>query len=97
MFWLSVTANIFNTKVIYALVLNDLSKLSDERAKSRSYEEEMLTAKFELENKTEIYEDLLVKNKIELPGLDQEYTLFYFEDYRIGLNIIDMQTKKSIT
>lgn len=94
LFWLSVTANIFNTKVIYALVLNDLSKLSDERAKSRSYEEEMLTAKFELENKTEIYEELLVKNKIELPGLDQEYTLFYFEDYRIGLNIIDMQTKK---
>ncbi|MBR4265629.1 MAG: GAF domain-containing protein [Bacteroidales bacterium] len=94
LFWLSVTANIFSTKVVYTLVLNDLSSLSNERKKSLSYEEEALTAKFELENKTEIYETLLVKNKVELPGIEQEFTLVTFEDYRIGLNIIDMQTKK---
>ena len=56
----------------------------------------MLIAKFELENKTEILEDLLLKNKIELPGIEQEYTLLAFENYRIGLNIIDTQTKKWI-
>ena len=94
LFWLSVTANIFNTKVVYTLVLNDLSKLSEERKRSSSYEEDMLTAKFELENRTEILEDLLIKNKIELPGIDQDYTLLAFENYRIGLNIIDTQTRK---
>jgi len=94
LFWLSVTANIFNTKVVYTLVLNDLSKLSEERKRASSYEEDMLTAKFELENRTEILEDLLIKNKIELPGIDQDYTLLAFENYRIGLNIIDTQTRK---
>ena len=94
LFWLSVTANIFNTNVVYTLVLNDLSKLSEERKRSSSYEEDMLTAKFELENRTEILEDLLIKNKIELPGIDQDYTLLAFENYRIGLNIIDTQTRK---
>ncbi|MBQ3656506.1 MAG: GAF domain-containing protein [Bacteroidales bacterium] len=94
LFWLSVTANIFSTKVIYTLVLNDLSKLSEERKRSSAYEEDMLTAKFELENRSEILEDLLIKNKIELPGIDQDYTLLAFENYRIGLNIIDTQTRK---
>jgi hemerythrin-like metal-binding protein/PAS domain S-box-containing protein len=96
LFWLSVTANIFNTKVVYTLVLNDLSKLSDERKRSLTFEEEMLTAKFELENRTEILEDLLIKNKIELPGIEQDFTLLSFEDNRIGLNIIDTQTRKWI-
>jgi len=96
LFWLSITANIFNTKVVYTLMLNDLSKLSEERKRATSYEEDMLIAKFELENKTEILEDLLLKNKIELPGIEQEYTLLAFENYRIGLNIIDTQTKKWI-
>lgn len=94
LFWLSVTANIFSTKVVYTLVLNDMSGISNERAKSLGFEEDALIAKFELENKTEMLESLLVKNKIELPGIDQEYQLFPYEDYRIGLNIIDMQTKK---
>jgi len=93
-FWLSITANIFNTKVVYTFVLNDLTNLMLERAKSKGFEEEMLTTRFELENKRELLESLLTKNKIELPGFEQEYTLLNFEDYRIGLNIIDSQARK---
>jgi len=56
----------------------------------------MLISKFELEHKTETLEALLVKNKIELPGLDQEYTIVDYNKNRIGLNIIDSQVKKWI-
>jgi len=95
-FWLTVTANIFNEKVIYTIVLNDQTKIMIERNKAIGYEEEMLISKFELENKTEALEALLVKNKIELPGLEQEYTILEFSQNRIGLNIIDSQVKKWI-
>ncbi len=93
-FWLSITANIFNTKVLYTFVLNDLTNLMLERNKSKGFEEEMLISRFELENKTELLEGLLVKNKIELPGFEHEYTLLNFEDYKTGLNIIDSQARK---
>ena len=93
-FWLTVTANIFNEKVTYTIVLSDLSKLNNEKEKAKGFEEEMLIARFELENKTEMLEELLVKNKIELPGIDQEYTIVDFMQNKIGLNIIDSQTKK---
>ncbi len=95
-FWLSITANIFNTKVVYTFVLNDLTNLTLERAKSKAFEEDMLISRFELENKTELLEGLLIKNKIELPGFDQEYTILEWDDYKIGLNIIDSQAKKWI-
>ncbi|MCQ2249999.1 MAG: GAF domain-containing protein [Bacteroidales bacterium] len=93
-FWLSITANIFNNKVVYTFVLNDLTNLMLERAKSKGFEEEMLVARFELENKTELLEGLLTKNKIELPGFEHEYTLLNFDDYKVGLNIIDSQARK---
>ena len=95
-FWLTVTANIFNEKVIYTIVLNDQTKIIIERNKAVGFEEEMLIYKFELENKTEALEALLVKNKIELPGLDQEYTIVDYAQNRVGLNIIDSQAKKWI-
>ena len=93
-FWLTVTANIFNEKVTYTIVLSDLTKLYNEREKAKGFEEEMLVSRFELEMKTEILEGLLVKNKIELPGIDQEYTLVDYAQNKIGLNIIDSQAKK---
>ena len=93
-FWLTVTANIFNEKVTYTIVLSDLTKLYNEREKAKGFEEEMLVSRFELEMKTEILEGLLVKNKIELPGIDQEYTLVDYAQNKIGLNIIDSQVKK---
>lgn len=93
-FWLTVTANIFNTKVVYTFVLNDLTNLTLEKAKAKSFEEEMLISRFELDNKTEMLEDLLIKNKIELPGFDREYSILEPKKYKIGLNIIDSQTKK---
>ena len=96
LFWLTVTANIFNEKVIYTIVLNDQTKLTIERNRAKGFEEDMLVSKFELENKTEALEALLVKHKIELPGLDQEYTIVDFAQNRIGLNIIDSQAKKWI-
>ncbi len=96
LFWLTVTANIFNEKVIYTIVLNDQTNLTLERNKAKGFEEEMLVSRFELENKTEILEGLLVKNKIELPGLDQEYSIIDYAPNRIGLNIIDSQAKKWI-
>lgn len=95
-FWLTVTANIFDEKVTYTIVLHDQTKIIIERNKAVGFEEEMLISKFELENKTEILEALLVKNKIELPGLDQEYTIVDYTKNRIGLNIIDSQAKKWI-
>ncbi|MBQ1697309.1 MAG: PAS domain-containing protein, partial [Bacteroidales bacterium] len=95
-FWLTVTANIFNEKVTYTIVLHDQTKIIIERNKAKNYEEEMLISKFELEHKTETLEALLVKNKIELPGLDQEYTIVDYNKNRIGLNIIDSQVKKWI-
>lgn len=95
-FWLTVTANIFNEKVIYTVVLNDQSKITIERDKAVGYEEEMLISKFELENKTEIFESLLMKNKIELPGLELDYVIVEFEPNKIGLNIIDSQFKKFV-
>ncbi|MCQ2973754.1 MAG: GAF domain-containing protein [Bacteroidales bacterium] len=93
-FWLSVTANIFEGKVLYTLILNDLTKLSEERKRCKGFEEELLVCRFESENKTQTLESLLQKNKIELPGFETEYTFINFEDYRIGLNIIDSQLKK---
>ena len=93
-FWLTVTANIFDEKVTYTIVLSDLTMLNNERIKAKGFEEEMLVSKFELEMKTEILEGLLVKNKIELPGIDQEYSIVDYAQNKIGLNIIDSQTKK---
>lgn len=93
-FWLTVTANIFNEKVTYTIVLSDLTKLNNERNKAKGFEEEMLISRFELEVKTEMLESLLVKNKIELPGIDQEYSIVDFSQNKIGLNIIDSQAKK---
>lgn len=93
-FWLTVTANIFDEKVTYTIVLSDLTMLNNERVKAKGFEEEMLVSKFELEMKTEILEGLLVKNKIELPGIDQEYSIVDYAQNKIGLNIIDSQTKK---
>lgn len=93
-FWLTVTANIFNEKVTYTIVLSDLTKLNNERNKAKGFEEEMLVSRFELEVKTEMLESLLVKNKIELPGIDQEYSIVDFSQNKIGLNIIDSQAKK---
>ena len=93
-FWLTVTANIFNEKVTYTIVLSDLTKLNNERNKAKGFEEEMLISRFELEMKTEMLEGLLVKNKIELPGIDQEYSIVDYAQNKIGLNIIDSQTKK---
>ncbi|MCQ2252775.1 MAG: GAF domain-containing protein [Bacteroidales bacterium] len=95
-FWLAITANIFNNNVIYTFILNDLTKLNAEKEKAKGFEENMLIAKFELENKRELLEGLLQKNKIELPGFDQEYSLLNFENYAIGLNIIDSQARKWI-
>ncbi|MBO7143176.1 MAG: GAF domain-containing protein [Bacteroidales bacterium] len=92
--WLSITANIFDGKVVYTIILNDLSNLSEERNRSKKYEEDSLINKFELENRTQILEGLLQKNKIELPGFESEYTFINFDDFRIGLNIIDSQLKK---
>ena len=93
-FWLTVTANIFDEKVTYTIVLSDLTMLNNERNKAKGFEEEMLISKFELEVKTEMLENLLVKNKIELPGIDQEYSIVDYAQNKIGLNIIDSQTKK---
>jgi len=93
-FWLTVTANIFNEKVTYTIVLSDLTMLNNERNKAKGYEEEMLVSRFELEVKTEILEGLLLKNKIELPGIDQEYSIVDYAQNKIGLNIIDSQAKK---
>lgn len=93
-FWLSVTANIFTDNVIYTFILNDLTNLTQEKERSMQFEEAMLIAKFELENKRERLEGLLVRNKIELPGFDQEYSLMEFENFKIGLNIIDNQARK---
>ncbi|MBQ5550826.1 MAG: GAF domain-containing protein, partial [Bacteroidales bacterium] len=90
-FWLTVTANIFDEKVTYTIVLSDLTMLNNERVKAKGFEEEMLVSKFELEMKTEILEGLLVKNKIELPGIDQEYSIVDYAQNKIGLNIIDSQ------
>ena len=45
-FWLSITANIFNTKVVYTFVLNDLTNLVLEQAKElaqRGYREIVVT------------------------------------------------------
>ncbi len=95
-FWLTVTANIFDEKVTYTIVLSDLTMLNNERIKAKGFEEEMLVSKFELEMKTEMLEGLLVKNKIELPGIDQEYSIVDYTQNKIGLNIIDSQTKKWI-
>ncbi|MBR6179167.1 MAG: GAF domain-containing protein [Bacteroidales bacterium] len=92
--WLSITANIFEGTVVYTIILNDLSSLSEERNRSKKFEEDSLISKFELENRTQILESLLQKNKIDLPGFESEYTFINFEDYRIGLNIIDSQLKK---
>lgn len=93
-FWLTVTANIFDEKVTYTIVLSDLTMLNNERNKAKGFEEEMLVSRFELEVKTEMLENLLVKNKIELPSIDQEYTIVDYAQNKIGLNIIDSQTKK---
>lgn len=93
-FWLTVTANIFDEKVTYTIVLSDLTMLNNERNKAKGFEEEMLVSRFELEVKTEMLENLLVKNKIELPGIDQEYSIVDYAQNKIGLNIIDSQTKK---
>ncbi len=95
-FWLTVTANIFNEKVTYTIVMSDLTKLNNEKNKAKGFEEEMLVSRFELENKTEMLEALLVKNKIELPGIDQEYSIVDYSQNKIGLNIIDSQVKKWI-
>ncbi|MBO7438100.1 MAG: GAF domain-containing protein [Bacteroidales bacterium] len=95
-FWLTVTANIFNEKVTYTIVMSDLTKLNNEKIKAKGFEEEMLISRFELENKTEMLEALLVKNKIELPGIDQEYSIVDYTQNKIGLNIIDSQVKKWI-
>ena len=95
-FWLTVTANIFNEKVTYTIVMSDLTKLNNEKNKAKGFEEEMLISRFELENKTEMLEALLVKNKIELPGIDQEYSIVDYSQNKIGLNIIDSQVKKWI-
>ncbi|MBO7568490.1 MAG: PAS domain S-box protein [Bacteroidales bacterium] len=95
-FWLTVTANIFNEKVTYTIVMSDLTKLNNEKNKAKGFEEEMLISRFELENKTEMLEALLVKNKIELPGIDQEYSIVDYAQNKIGLNIIDSQVKKWI-
>jgi hemerythrin-like metal-binding protein len=91
-----VTANIFNEKVTYTIVMSDLTKLNNEKNKAKGFEEEMLVSRFELENKTEMLEALLVKNKIELPGIDQEYSIVDYSQNKIGLNIIDSQVKKWI-
>ncbi|MCR5455048.1 MAG: GAF domain-containing protein [Bacteroidales bacterium] len=93
-FWLTVTANIFDEKVTYTIVLSDLTMLNNERNKAKGFEEEMLVSRFELEVKTEMLENLLVKNKIELPSIDQEYAIVDYAQNKIGLNIIDSQTKK---
>ena len=93
-FWLTVTANIFDEKVTYTIVLSDLTMLNNERNKAKGFEEEMLVSRFELEVKTEMLENLLVKNKIELPSIDQEYSIVDYAQNKIGLNIIDSQTKK---
>ena len=92
--WLSITANIFEGTVVYTIILNDLSSLSEERNKSKKFEEDSLISKFELENRQQILESLLQKNHIELPGFESEYTFLNFEDNSIGLNIIDSQLKK---
>lgn len=92
--WLSITANIFEGTVVYTIILSDLSSLSEERNRSKKFEEDSLISKFELENRTQILEGLLHKNHIELPGFESEYTFVNFENYRIGLNIIDSQLKK---
>ena len=92
--WLSITANIFEGSVVYTIILNDLSSLSEERNKSKKFEEDSLISKFELENRQQILESLLQKNHIELPGFESEYTFLNFEDNSIGLNIIDSQLKK---
>ena len=92
--WLSITANIFEGTVVYTLILNDLSSLSEERNRSKKFEEDSLISKFELENRQQILESLLQKNHIELPGFESEYTFLNFEDNSIGLNIIDSQLKK---
>ena len=92
-FWLTVTANIFDEKVTYTIVLSDLTMLNNERNKAKGFEEEMLVSRFELEVKTEMLENLLVKNKIELPSIDQEYAIVDYAQNKIGLNIIDSQTK----
>ena len=80
--------------MVYTIILSDLSSLSEERNRSKKFEEDSLISKFELENRTQILEGLLHKNHIELPGFESEYTFVNFENYRIGLNIIDSQLKK---
>ncbi len=94
-FWLTVTSNVLNEKVFYTFMLDDLSNLTAEKDRSRHFEEEMLTDKFEFERKNQLYESLLKQHNIELPGLESEYFMFNQEDgYKIGLSILDSQHRK---
>ncbi len=93
-FWLTITANIFEGKIIYTFILDDLSQLTAEREKSKTFEEEMLTVKFESDSRTQILEKLLRNNNVELPGLDSEFILFDYDELKINLSILDNQHKK---
>lgn len=94
-FRISVTATMTGEKILYTFILDDLTALTAEREKSKFFEEEMLTNRFDLESKAEAYEALLKNNGIELPGSEAEYTLLNFNNgYKIGLNIIDKQHQK---